>query len=195
MIIDPSKVNLAERDIEDYLYENPWLVDIENYTVYMWIKRQYAVPSGIVDLIGLTADREIVVVEIKNTAIDAGALAQVSRYAWDIERIRDIIYFESMGETDLYICPPVRKVVVGKSIDAKTMLEAEAIGVCVVLFSVNLSLDTHGPSWRKEYSEERTDHWRRLSGDSDLVNALEERIELFLGEQSEECGKEVQEEV
>jgi len=87
VIIDERKVNLAEADIEQWLWENPGAVQIDIWgsqdCVDVWIGRQVAVPSGVIDLLGRTADGTIVVVEVKNTQIQSGALTQVRRYTFD----------------------------------------------------------------------------------------------------------------
>lgn len=189
MVIDPSKVNLCERDIEDYLFSEPSAIYVGVHgDVVKWIKRQMKVPSGIIDLLGVTSSRAIVVVEVKNVPIDSSALAQVSRYALDIRNIKDYI-FNRLGETDWVIDPPIIKVVVGRSADAKVMLEAESMGVHVMRFDVKLSIDATLVAWKDTYLNDRYAQWQEISNDPDLILAVSERIAIFTGgdepEQSE----------
>lgn len=182
MVIDPNRVNLCERDIEDYLFGNPGDIDIGGHgNVEKWIKRQMKVPSGIIDLLGVTNDRTIVVVEVKNVPIDSSALAQVSRYALDVRCIKDYI-FTRLGETDWVINPHIVKVVVGKSIDHRVMLEAESMGVHVITFEVNLSINASRVAWPDTYIDERERRWQEIGNDPDLILAVSERIALFTGD-------------
>ncbi len=189
MVIDPSKVNLCEKDIEDYLYGNPGSVDLHIHgPVERWVKRQFRVPSGIIDLLGVTGERTIVVVEVKNVPIDLSALAQVSRYALDVRNIKDYIFF-GLGETDWVIDPQIIKVVAGKSVDAKVMLEAESMGIHIITFDISLSISASHVVWSDTYAGDREARWREISSDPDLIRAVSERIAIFTGrddlEQSE----------
>jgi hypothetical protein len=163
MIIDEKKVNLAEKDIEQWLWENPHSAWCLVGRVEKWLKRQYRLPSGIADLIGVTDTGSLVVVEVKNVDIDASALTQVCRYAFDLKYIhtlviRDIIP-DDMPEPDVY------KVVIGRSVDTQTMREAEALDIQVICFQVNLSLDTISAAWRNEFREDRRAVYDDLSRD------------------------------
>lgn len=139
VIIDPRKVNLSEKDIEDWLWENPGAVTVYEYApVAEWTHRQFKLPSGVADLVGVTDYNHIVVVEVKNTPIGSDALAQVSRYAADIGLISRTA-LENDG-LDRLSGPSIMRIVIGKSIDKATMLEAEALGVIVHVFDVSLTL-------------------------------------------------------
>lgn len=149
MIIDERKVNLAEKDIEQWLYENPDQIQIGRYsgTIKQWLKRQYEMPSGIADLIGITEEGWIAVVEVKNTAIDARALTQVCRYAADIESICETACARiGAPPPEGFVC----KVIVGKSIDEKTMKEARALHISIVCFSIEVTL----AAWPVEFTDE-----------------------------------------
>lgn len=141
MVIDERKVNLAEADIEQWLWENPGAVVACQgiSTVERWIHRQFRMGSGIADLIGVDSEGNIVVVEVKNGIIGPDALTQVRRYAKDLDEI-------CMAATNIHRLynrkfePYIFPVVVGKGIHDKTLIEAQASNVEVVIFSVALTL-------------------------------------------------------
>jgi hypothetical protein len=134
--IDPRKVQLAEKDIEDWLYENP-----QSLGVRKWIGRQFHVPSGIIDLLGVNEYNYPVVVEVKNVEIDADAILQVCRYAKDIQGIVS----EKTNDGPFFY---VTKIVVGRGgISSELQYEANAVNVAVMSFQVELSLSVSGP-WR-----------------------------------------------
>jgi len=153
MVIDPSKVDLKERDIEDYLWNNPSVVKFGEIIVDRWLARQYEVPSGIIDLLGTTVDHEFVVVEVKNVAVDASALTQVSRYARDINMVSYDVYQRNTSARRL--SPFVYKIVIGRSIDTKTMLEAESLKVFVMAFQVEFLLSASPVRWAPGYYASR----------------------------------------
>lgn len=140
MVIDERKVNLAEADIEQWLWENPGAVNVRaGLDVVEWTGRQFKVPSGIADLIGLTEDGDIVVVEVKNGPIAPDALTQVTRYAKDIEDICVAAAYKHKLY-DQKFQPIISRVVIGKSIDGKTLTEAEAMGIETIAFGLHLHL-------------------------------------------------------
>lgn len=128
MKIDISKVNLLEKDIEDWLYAHPGVVSrrYENDAIDKWIGRQYNLPSGVADLIGVRGSGRLVVIEVKNVAINKAAILQVCRYADDLKYIvshrANYPYVAAGGE------PQIEMVVVGPSIDSQTFTEAQAVG-------------------------------------------------------------------
>lgn len=127
-------LNFTERDIEDWIYDNP---DALKLGIVGWIGRQYSLPSGIADLIGYRADLMVIVIEVKNVPINKAALAQVSRYAYDVQHIvNDFADYSWMDGTRPY----VQKVLVGPSIDEQTMEEATAMGIDVLLFQAALHI-------------------------------------------------------
>lgn len=151
MKIDASKVNLLEKDIEDWLYENPKALPAtwnENY-IEQWIGRQYALPSGIADLVGLREDNRVVVVEVKNVPINKAAVLQVCRYQNDLKYIltarMDYPHIVNYNE------PVVDMILVGPSIDGQTFGEAQAVGVEVVTFGAMLELKLSRLSWTSEH--------------------------------------------
>lgn len=173
MIIDERKVNLAEKDIEQWLWENPGKVKNRFGSVQRWLKRQYKVPSGVIDLIGLSSSHQVLVVEIKNTEIEAGALTQVCRYAADIEYVYQRVWgtIEQEIEDDITFWQ-VGKVVVGRSISSQAMMEAEALGVHIITFGVTLSLSLGEPSWTDEFLDERQERRELLSQEEDWGMAV-----------------------
>lgn len=173
MRIDPSRVNILEKDIEDFLWENPNAIRGNGYVVERWLKRQYEVPSGIIDLLGVTSSKNLVVVEVKNVAINASALTQVSRYAFDILQIARGAAEYIIG--DIEVRPWIYRIVVGKSMDDKIMLEAESIGVELLSFDVKLGIDIDSYSWSEHYEESRSAKHKSLQNDDDLLTVLQER--------------------
>lgn len=138
MNIDNNRINLKEKDLEDYLWEHPQEVPNVNH----WIARQFKVPSGIIDLLGISLGGTAIVVELKNTEIDSDAIAQVCRYAWDVEQI--LVRVEG---DDLY---QAEKIVIGTGIKNAAMFEANAMGVDVLSFVFELSMDFRRTDWREE---------------------------------------------
>jgi hypothetical protein len=189
MIIDEQKINLAEQDIEQWLWENPGAVTGEFGTIQRWIKRQYKVPSGVVDLIGLSDDYQVVVVEVKNVGIDAGALTQVCRYAADVKYIYEWVSAYGSRNIDENITFwEVAKIVIGRSVDARTLLEAEALGVEVIFFCVSLSLSLGKLVLRDDFLEDRYRQRRNLSQDVEWSAAVDEYIEYWMQDQNHAEG-------
>lgn len=106
--------------------------------VEKWLGRQYSLPSGITDLIGISESNLLVVVEVKNVPINKAAVLQVCRYAIDLSDI--------VGNRDGYRAPHsqdmyrVEKILVGPSVDNQTFVEAMACDVRVMQFNVDLRL-------------------------------------------------------
>lgn len=148
MRLDPSKVNLLEKDIEEYLWRNPqdirWSNHSGEFYVDQWLARQLEVPSGIIDLFGVLNIGCPVVVEVKNVAIDARGLAQVARYRHDIEETIEYRFGRFMPKY-------AAAIVVGNSIDTQAMHECVAMLVLPFVFSVNLNLSINRHSWQDEY--------------------------------------------
>ena len=160
MQVDPRKVNLAEADIEQYLFENPEYVHFDETYVDRWLKRQYHVPSGVIDLLGVTADGHLVVVEIKNLELRPDAIAQVRRYAFDIDHI--ILEMNGRNARQCYA------VLVGPSVDTHTFRECEACHVHVCCFSVSFSLSVQNLIWLPETIAARRAQYEDLAQDSVL---------------------------
>lgn len=166
MRLDINRVNLAEKDIEDWLFENPrdFPTETENYDetpIVRWIGRQYRLPSGIVDLIGIRENGKVVVVEIKNVIVNKAAILQVCRYASDIEEI--------LGQRESY---PIRRadrtcyvsrVVVGPGIDTQTMQEANACDVNFVQFDAYLQVEFSSMDFDDEMYEARASELSKIA--------------------------------
>lgn len=169
MRIDPSKLNLSEKDIEDYLWLNPTIVtgSTDEYGISRWLARQLAVPSGILDLFGINNNGDPVVVEIKNGPIDARALAQVSRYAEDIRRV----FFSRRGWFP-HNAINVQKYAVGTSCDAQSVHEAYAIGVKIVVFSFSLNVNFAPVEWTKDHMDKMDAQYRALARREDVFSAF-----------------------
>ena len=148
MKVDPSKVNLSEKDIEDWLFENPGSISIYGHTIEGWIGRQIHVPSGIIDLLGYHTFGEnriqLVVVEVNNVEFSQSAILQVCRYAHDIE---NGVYSIEL-DNGLSISDIATKVVIAKGIVTDQLLyEANSVNVSLISFSVNFEISTGG-NWR-----------------------------------------------
>jgi hypothetical protein len=149
MNIDISRLNLSEKDIEDWLYEHPEVIKCAFGTppITSWFGRQYSLPSGIADLIGVRADGKMVVIEVKNVAINKAAVLQVCRYASDLEEIAG--YRMGYPDTQNWEKAVVERVLVGPGIDTQTFYEAIALNIGVWVFAARLSLDISKLYWDK----------------------------------------------
>lgn len=165
MNIDPSKIILSEKDIEDYIEANPDLVMTNRGTgIYYWLARQFKVPSGIIDLLGFDEAGMPIVVELKKGPIDAAALAQVSRYAHDIYQVLIMSDEKWLNHKPL-------KVVIGSSIDDQAMHEALALDIQVMVFQVQVSIQTYRQSWKKEYKAKLLSRYYDMT-ESDVFGTL-----------------------
>lgn len=167
MKIDPKKVNLLEADIEQYLWENPNEVAFNGWYISRWLKRQFSVPSGIIDLLGVTVEGYFVVVEIKNVDIDAKAVAQVCRYAHDIF---SVITKLNTGAKFSYRYSTM-KVLVGPSIGTTVLRECEACGISYLEFEVNLSLKIDQTQFTRAFRSQRDSAYAELASDPTLIEA------------------------
>lgn len=129
-----NKLFETERKFEDWLWNNPDKIGLhscEYLRVEKWIARQLTVRSGVIDLLGLVGTG-LVVVEVKNGPFDARALCQVARYAYDIREIKAFM-FDYLPFLD----DDINMVVAGYgNISKKTILEAKALNVHLVMFEV-----------------------------------------------------------
>lgn len=158
MKVDPSKINLSEKDIEDYLFENPSDVHLAAWSITEWIGRQIRVPSGIIDLFGfIKIDTRLVpvVVEVKNTEFTQASILQVCRYGADIQSALERVCFEENSEWSDHIF----KIVVAKgSPSPQVLIEAESVNVYLLSFCVDYSISTVGGwslgvGYYKKYSD------------------------------------------
>lgn len=161
--IDPRKVSLSERDIEDWLWENPEVIG--GYSpITQWIGRQYKLPSGIADLIGIDSRDVVVVVEVKNVEINKAAILQVCRYAFDIKLIAGRrMDYPSRDPGSVLQEPYVRQVIVGPSIDDQTFYEAVACDVQIVTFAASMDLSLRQLEWVEDYRKDRNAEYDRIA--------------------------------
>lgn len=160
MEVDPRKVNLAEADIEQYLWENPHLVQLHRMPIERWIKRQFRIPSGILDLMGVNSMGSLAVVEIKNTELKLEHIAQVKRYAYDIDTVLTIY-----GAYER-LCTPI---LIGRSVTDSLYRDCEACGVHVQVFDVSFKLTVRSMGWGQEFYEEREQQHMQLGDDEDIA--------------------------
>ncbi len=164
MLLHPNQVRLNEENIEQYLFENPGDVSTECYRIARWLKRQYHVPSGIIDLLGVTTSGDIAVVELKSVEIKGDAILQVKRYAYDIEGIIQV------GEVVRPRCIPI---LVGPSISDRTFLDCEACDVTVLTYRLALSLEIAAPRWTEDWLINRANRHEELAEDETLAECIE----------------------
>lgn len=159
MIINSSKVNLSEKDIEDWLLENPHEIKIcySEYNIEAWIGRQVKVPSGVIDLIGyINGPKNLwpVIVEIKNSEFTQASILQVCRYAADIQSALNNVSYEENNEWS----DEVIKIVIAKGTPtSQIQFEADAVNVRLMSFYAQYSLKLEGEwSWNKEFRNQRS---------------------------------------
>ncbi len=75
--IESDKVGLLERNLHDYLENNPNLIGVGNCTV---IAREYVVDSGRIDLVVENSEQEIWAVELKIGEASRDAIGQIASY-------------------------------------------------------------------------------------------------------------------
>lgn len=167
MLVDPKKVSLNEADVEQYLWEHPGIVRLGNVNVDHWIKRQYSVPSGIIDLFGITTNGNYVVAEVKNVEVDAKAIAQVCRYAFDLDEILSRVD-EHAG---IYYPGVCAKVLIGPSISTTVLREIEACEITYIQFDVTFHLEISRRQWTDDFLEARTRTYEELALDGDLADS------------------------
>lgn len=196
MKIDISRLNLSEKDIEDWLYENPNRVTTTWGIVTEWIGRQYHLPSGIADLIGVTDGGMVVLIEVKNVPINKAALTQVCRYAADLTAI---LYWRfDYPNPELRGLSHIEKIIVGPSIDDQTFTEAVALDIDIHEFSVSLVLDLGVTRWTQGTTEMLSKRYREIAHQpewdrfgkhtDDLQREWEEREKSGDGNSDDELG-------
>ena len=154
-----------EKDIEDFIYKRPGTIETSWATARQWISRQYRVPSGIIDLLGVATLNYVegnrivpIVVEIKNTPIKSKDLAQVCRYANDINKIMSIRDYSF--ETDTTV-----KVVLGVGdVSQRVQYEAYAMNVYLKTIRYAPEPDISGTwGWTKEYLKKIEDEIKQAA--------------------------------
>lgn len=150
MRLEVDRVNLYEKDIEDYIYENPQGVRFNHFGTELliseWIGRQMQLPSGVADLVGRTEHGSILVLEIKNVTLDGNAVAQVCRYAHDIEQAAQ--YAKDSGP---FTKMNIYKFIIGPSAPTKVMHECYAMNVKPITFEPSLHVSFNGVVLSSEY--------------------------------------------
>lgn len=174
MSVDPKKINLSEKDLEDYLYQHPEKVTLPytDWTVQSWFGRQLRVPSGIIDLIGITEQDTIVLVELKNTDFEAAHLTQIQRYSKDIEEA----YSVAGGYHDLFIT----KMLIGiKPPKHNFLVEADSMGIFVKTMKIEFDVNMDG-SWHfsDEYYQEYQNKLLELSKNEVISRLAKESEKL-----------------
>lgn len=184
MKIDQSRVNITEKDIEDWLYENPYSLQLGRWTTIGWLARQLRLPSGIADLVGVIEmnidvngdrPRSISVVEVKNVPITSDALGQVVRYAEDVREVMDRVKIDD----SLKLHPDPARIVVGPQIDDQTFAESRAQAISVITFETQLRLNLGGElGWKKSKKERLRETYDEMAADEPF-NDLDSLVEHF----------------
>jgi len=182
MPISSNKVNVSEKDIEDYLYGDPQAIRFAHLYVSHWTGRQVTVPSGIIDLIGVVSNGKNAmgpaVVEIKNVDVDVHALAQVSRYARDIEIMLILAR----------VFAPVYKIIVAPHISDQRFCEAAALDISVVTFETTMSANFSNVEWTSDYVTRRQEQYNTISQKLPVASL----IELFSGDADDQENQETE---
>lgn len=171
-----DRVSLSEKDIEDYLFDNPESVsfyaerDGYNFRVARWIGRQVCVPSGIIDLLGVTEQGVTVVVEVKLGAIDGKAISQCARYAEDLKVVFGHVRNSYGSHRNMHIF----KLVIGSSIDKTAIFECYATGTCWIEFSPTLSLSFGRSDFSDEYYKSISETYLSLANENAFVSVYGE---------------------
>ena len=172
--IDIKRVNIVEKDIEDWLWANPLsfghtILRHGTFVDMTWVARQYRLPSGILDLFGIidyqVTDlhywRRPVLVEVKNQPITSSAITQVCRYAADLEQIIDTAGYADGGGILKEGEGTVWKIIVCPEQITDTLLyEANAVNVSIHTFAPELTLKLRGATvWTQEAAVSR---WHQI---------------------------------
>lgn len=177
MKLDPSSLRITERQVEDFFYQDPQSVCSNRFYIEKWIKRQYRVPSGIVDLLGITSSGDLAVVEIKNVEVDSRAVTQVCRYAKDIEGICGAFNEREATDNGVWMATDVVKILVGPSVSDSVFRECEACGVIYLEFSINMTVDVNSILWSSDFLEDRKRYYGALSQDQELKQGIRDCYE------------------
>lgn len=162
------KRGFREKDIEDWLYKNPKGFADE------WIARQYRVPSGIIDLLGVYKTDDTLrypmfhVVEVKNIPITSNAITQVCRYSNDIY---EILWHASEGYVPVdrsEFKPTVIKTIVTTSnhLSKRIMYEAESCNVRIQFIKTKQEFKLTGRISFSKYHIKKDDEYYHLLSQS-----------------------------
>lgn len=130
-----------EEELEKFVYAHPELIG----DVFM-ISRQVrgGGKAGIPDIIGLNADDDVCVIEIKNVRVDSTILSQVLEYAIWAERNPDSIKnmwleckHQPEDRTPSFENYSVRVIVIAPSIDISVLQHVGKVNIPIDLFEVN----------------------------------------------------------
>jgi len=67
--------DLTEKELEDFLWLNPNLIDISG-----WLGRQIIVPMGVIDLLGIDIYGNLTLIELKAVPYKSKHITQLNRY-------------------------------------------------------------------------------------------------------------------
>lgn len=173
MELKELKSKLTEKDIEDFLWENPGVVSSPRFTVKKWTHRQLSLPSGRLDLMGITDRNNVVVVEVKNVPVNSSAITQVSRYSYDIRQILGIAEAKKHsslswdGTSDIYVVP----VIVAPSFSDQIFRECKACYIETLVFAPVLNLNISSIAWTPDYLKQAGEQYEKIA-DSNKFSSL-----------------------
>lgn len=120
---------LSEKQIEDRVFASGEIFQIAHReNLVRWTNRQVTLPSGRLDLIGVTDQGNIVIAEVKKGNADGRAVAQVGRYALDM---MEAIHLRQSN----YFTPKIIKCVIAEGFRGKTLEECYAANVEAIAYS------------------------------------------------------------
>lgn len=183
-------IQIFEKDIEDMLYKNPKKLGVD-----YWIERQFRVPSGVIDLLGVNCVPRsklpiFSVYELKITEPKSEHLAQIYRYASDIENalLKRSEYYDEEHQKLAY--PRVDKYVLCMGEPSnKILMEANAMNIDVKSFEFDVNGIKIHNSWcfTKEFRKEEENKLKEIS----LLDEINYAFVLALeNSETEEPGEE-----
>jgi hypothetical protein len=140
---------MIERKLEDYLFDNPTKVP----NVTCWLARQFRIPSGRIDLLGISKSCHYskpekltpYVVELKCNKFTHEALTQVSRYARDIDIITSNLDVYR-GQDYKEYWESTHKIVIAPGIPSEAIIY-EADSLEILLYSVDDNYQINSGYW------------------------------------------------
>jgi hypothetical protein len=173
-------ISYSERDLENWVYRHPEDVYLNSLglCVEKWLARQYTVPSGRIDLLGLSCFRISggnnhyfpVVVELKNRPIRQEDILQVSRYAHDIDNILLQLTYEcELGW-------PAKKILIVPETNISDVLlfEAFSVNVEILTFRVDLTANLTGSLYWSDRQKDYLNGWYGQASKSEIFQVFNE---------------------
>ena len=165
---------MLEKDLEDWIYENPREFITGYFEFDRWIGRQVVLGNGIADLIAqikCNTGLGLAVIELKRGSIDDLAIAQVLRYTDDVT---DTMMMSSVCDSaELRVFP----VVCGSDIDDKAIATARAANVVTRIYESMFSFSNI--VFTQEEKGRRYDKNKRLFLSGELDEVIESHVSQY----------------